>query len=115
MPSASQWFFEQCGLTQWGREPDFVAPKPLTARQIKKLGAALDRAEIERDADADRFRALRAEYGQALAARNLYRTCKLENSKRVPTHRDGFELRDKMYEAEARIDELDELGPDFHT
>ena len=24
MPSASKWFFEQCGLTQWGREPDFV-------------------------------------------------------------------------------------------
>jgi hypothetical protein len=137
MPSASQWFFEQCGLTQWGREPDFVVPKPLQAREMKKLGAALDRAEYERGhmwddelinarskfADADdyvdavhhRLHVADMAYGQALAARNLYCRCKLENSKRIPTHRDVIKLIGEMQEARADIDGLEELGPDFYT
>jgi hypothetical protein len=116
--SASQWFFEQCRLTQWGREPGFVAPKPLSAREIKKLGAALDRAEIERgdnDASRHRFYVLAMEYGTALAARNLYKRCKLENSTRIPTNRDAIKLRNEMHAAMIRIDELDDLGPEFST
>jgi hypothetical protein len=114
----SQWFFGQCGLTPSGREPDFVPPKPLPSRAIKKLGAALDRLEPGRysnEANQHRFYVLAAEYGQALGARNLYQRCKLENSKRVPTQRDAVKLRGEMYSAMANIDELEELGSDFHT
>jgi hypothetical protein len=137
MPSASHWFFEKCGLTQWGREPDFVAPKPLSAREIKKLGGALDRAELQRgdmwadEYDAERltfadiadyidaihhaFHVAQMDYGQALDARNLYLRCKFENSKRIPTHQNSLKLMGEMQEARADVDELEELGPDFYT
>jgi hypothetical protein len=138
MPSASQMFFEQVGLTRWGREPDFVAPKPKSAREIRKLGDALDEAERAVSAmwAADRgtytfspdcvpfaeferimkgYHDAKCAYGQAVTARNLYQVCKLENSKRMPKSDDKHALDDAKYAAEARIDELEELGPDFYT
>ncbi len=116
--SASQEWFKASGLTQWGRAPDFVAPKPMTGREIKKLGAALDDAERVRLDDVDTrhaFYVLGMEYGQALRARNLYRRCRAENAKRVPTNRDAVKLKGQMFDALERLDDLAELDPDLTT
>ncbi len=116
--NASQSLFKASGLTQWGRLPDFIAPKPMSSRQIRKLGEALDRAEAERFKNGETrhtFYVLALEYGQALAARNLYRRCKAENAERVPTHRDAIKLKGRIYGALAHLEELEELDSDLVT
>jgi hypothetical protein len=138
MGSASKWFFFLAeGRLTRTRNPDYVAPKPLPAKWIEKLGAALERAEYEVanmwddefldarsafanpedyvDAVHHRFHVLKMEYGQALAARNEYQRCKLENSKRVHSDREGGQLKLNMWHAMNYINKLEELGSDFST
>jgi hypothetical protein len=138
MASASENFFESAGLTRWGREPGFVAPKPLTARQIRKRRDALDNAESavsdmwSRDRgtysfspDSVTFKKFEAlmhrrhvaeiAYGSAITDRNLYLRVKAENRKTTPTQAAGIKLRDKMYAAEDHLDEIIAARPEFAT
>jgi hypothetical protein len=58
MPSMSEIIFDAAGLTPFGREPDFVAPKPPSPRKIAKLANDLERLEWLRDNmwEDDRYR-----------------------------------------------------------
>ena len=136
--AASEWFFEACGLTKWGREPDFVAPKPLNKRQRDQLGGALDQVDRELSAvwaadtgrfsltpdsvSNERFSALchrrhvaKIAFIEALNAHALFLRCKAENSSRVPSNDDGIALRDAMYAAQDRFDDIEAADPDFIT
>jgi hypothetical protein len=52
---ASRWFFEQCGLDPYGREPGTVPAKPKSARILAKLATAYERAEVARDHMIDEY------------------------------------------------------------
>jgi len=112
MPSASEILFEEAGLTRWGRKPDFVAPKPLSARAIKRLGDALDIAE---HFGGRFYQSALIKYGEAVTARKLYQECKFENSKRIPKSADKHELEAALAAAEERIDMIEAMRPDFAT
>lgn len=113
--TTSEIFFENGGLTRWGREPGFVAPKPLPWRKLRKLGDALDHVETRCGCHGRRYHLAFAAYGEAITARNLYHQCKFENLKRAPKAADKFELNAVRFMAEERIDEIVAARPEFAT
>ena len=54
-------------------------------------------------------------YGSAVTGRSRAAREKFRNRKTAPRARDAIKLRDKMYEAEALIDEIEAARPDFAT
>lgn len=54
-------------------------------------------------------------YGEAVTERSRAVREKFKSQNKLLRARDAVKLRDKMYEAEARIDLFEELGPDFYT
>jgi hypothetical protein len=124
--------------TPFGRRADFIAPKPLPAREIKKLGDALDHAEVlisrawhgdhgtyllQPDTmTAERFysfcdRRHHAElaYVRAVIARDRFTKWKAETATRPPKSSDAFALRDAMAAASDRLEIIEEAGEDFST
>jgi hypothetical protein len=124
--------------TPFGRRADFIAPKPLPARQIKKLGAALDRAELlaSRAWQGDRGTYLlqpdtmtaeqfykfcdrrhHAElaYIRAVIARDRFTKWKAESATCPPKSSDAFALRDTMAAASDRLAIIEEAGEEFST
>jgi hypothetical protein len=110
----------------------------LPARQIEKLGAAFDHAEVLTsrawDGDTGRFsftpdtmpceryyaichRRHKAElaYVRAISARNLSIKCKAENAKRAPQSRDRFALEAAMSAASDHLDLIEKCRPNFAT
>jgi hypothetical protein len=132
-------------LTQWGREPEFVPPKPPSARTIARLAGELERAEQEHDQllrviaicgpnwaqslDPDEIAEVNAEelgihcrywdaeiaYSRANAARDLVARVRAEDRKTPPRAADAFKLRDAKYEALARLDLIKQCRPEFAT
>ena len=133
----------KAGFTRYGRLPDDVPPKPLTARAIAHLGEKLDRAEVNRDqmiAIADfcgpnwaegvpadeiaralaeeeairrRYRDAHSAYSDAVYARVDFEKYKMENSKRVIKSFDNTALISAWHAANHYVDLINDMRPEF--
>jgi hypothetical protein len=133
----------EAGLTRYGREPDDVPPKPMSARTIAELAFKLELAERERNQMIDtiefcgtnwaedlppdevaailadeedvrrRFREANDRYSDAVYGRVRYLKWKLENSKRVPKSNERIPLDMAAWRAEQRVDLLNDMWPHF--
>ncbi|MHC6156572.1 hypothetical protein ACVSQB_32950 [Bradyrhizobium elkanii] len=138
MPSLSEQLFKAAGLTPFGREPGYVAPRPPSPGKIAKLGDALDRAEQAAghawDGDAgtywgspdtmpvecyyaicDRRHQAEIAYSRAVNARDHYAQVKAEQSKRTPSHERVAELFTAMAYAQHDLDIIEKAGSDFSS
>ncbi|UGA43750.1 hypothetical protein HU230_0036805 [Bradyrhizobium quebecense] len=136
MLNISEQIFEAAGLTPFGREPDFVLPRPPTPRTIAKLGDVLDRAEHAADhvwdgdggtywgspdtmpieryyAICDRRHQAEIEYSRAVNARDHFAQVRAEQSKRTPSHERVAELFTAMAHANYHLDIIERCRPDF--
>jgi hypothetical protein len=130
-------------LDRWGHPLDYAPPKPKSAGAIAKLGAAYERAERDRnqmvdvaefcganwtdgvpadevalvlrqeDAIRRRFREAQAAYCDAAYGRVRFLKWKMENSKRRVKSHDKHALDNARYWAEARVDLLTDMCPQF--
>jgi hypothetical protein len=133
----------EAGLTRYGREPGLVPEKPISARAMAQLAFKLERAEhcfnqmldvsefcgpnwaesldpdvinkviAEEDGIRRRYLEAKDRYADAVYARVDYEKYKLENSKRVPKSSDKIALETAKYEAEQRVDLINDMRPHF--
>jgi hypothetical protein len=138
MPSASEILFKAAGLNRFGQYHDFVAPAPLPASEIRKLGDELDAAEKALEdcwrGDTRRFSfspdcvpaevfnrasrrlsAAKMAFGEALAVRSVYLREKFRQRSTPLREADLVRLRDKMYAASDRVDMFEKLKSEFYT
>jgi hypothetical protein len=133
----------EAGLTRYGREPGRLPEKPIGARAVAQLAFLLERAEhcfnqmldvsefcgpnwaegldqdvikevtAEEDSIRLRYREAKDKYADAVYAGVDYKKYQLENSKRVPKSSDKIALETAKYEAERRVDLINDMRPHF--